>query len=994
MLELMRPIRLYWSASPSRTRVRLAAFFATLALLAVSLPLFASPGEPVPIAPGTSYRQIYRAEGPWVINVVESELTQQYMELHSLLGQGSAIGRRGVSGMLAARASDSLVPVAAVNGDYFAMTGGAYTTVPLGFQVEGNEPITFPDPTRSAFYILSDGSTHIDRLKVNAWLFGPNNLMFPISGLNRPPEHGELTLFTPRFGKETRCADSITQLALTNMSAPIKSKGEVTATIGGIHVSSTRPIAADSAVLTANGVAAYALRHLKVGDQLRLQTAMDPNVGEIRMAIGGGPRLVRNGQISVENRIERFADSFAHRRHPRTGIGLRNNTVVMVTVDGRQPGYSDGMTLYEFAQLFLDLGCRDAVNLDGGGSTTMVVRNRIVNSPSDGTERRVANALALFSTAPVTGKPVRLAVEPAEADVLTGEKVPLIARGLDEYYNPIPIDQKMVRWDTSSLGQVDGQGNFLAAPVNAPTAGLVTARYGEMMAAAVVSVVPAPARVSITPERTTISIKGTQQFTVRAYDQDGRPVRFAPTRVTWRVEPAASGAKIDAKGLLRAPAKEAALTVTASIGSVTASADVLVGAVTAVLADFERPGNWTYSSVPKGVPGSVTLVEDPLRKSNHCIRLNYDFSQGDGTRIAEAVLKIPLSDTRTVSVRVLGDGESGWLRARIRDAADRPLTVDLAPRVDWSKQWRRLTAWVPEDSTPPLTLESIYLTEYHADRKPVGAIYIDDVGAEALPNGSPAAAKKEQLPDKGNPSPGEKEKAVGMAEHSRNVADLPIYVVRRTADAITVDGKLNESVWSRVQPVGDLKLMDGKSEPQLHTDVKLCWDQRNLYIAFTAIDTDIWGPMRNRDDPIYEEEVVETFLSSGGDVTRYYEFEWSPHNVVFDAKIHCPNEWGDRSTMTADIAWDCKGLQSAVQVVGTVDKRDDIDQQWIVEVALPFAEIGRDGKPPENGERWRANFYRIDRAGGGESSGWSPTLKGDFHVPARFGTLVFSNEAA
>jgi exopolysaccharide biosynthesis protein len=348
---------------------------------------------------------VYRADGPWVINIVESELTQQYLELHSLLGQGNAVGRRGVSGMLTARASDSLVPVAAVNGDYFAMTGGAYTTIPLGFQVEAGEPITFPEPDRSVFYILSDGSVHIDRLKANAWLLGPSNFMFPIAGLNRPPEHGELTLFTPRFGKETRCADSVTQLVLTNLSAPITSRGEVTGTIGGIDVCGARPIPDGSAVLTANGVAAYALRHLKVGDQLRVQTAMYPEVGVIRTAVGGGPRLVRNGQISVENRIERFADAFANRRHPRTGIGLRDSTIVMVTVDGRQPGYSEGMTLHEFAQLFLELGCREAVNLDGGGSTTMVVRNRIVNSPSDGAERRVANALALFSTAPVTGKP-------------------------------------------------------------------------------------------------------------------------------------------------------------------------------------------------------------------------------------------------------------------------------------------------------------------------------------------------------------------------------------------------------------------------------------------------------------------------------------------------------------------------------------------------------------------------------------------------------------
>jgi len=213
-------------------------------------------------------------------------------------------------------------------------------------------------------------------------------------------------------------------------------------------------------------------------------------------------------------------------------------------------------------------------------------------------------------------------------------------------------------------------------------------------------------------------------------------------------------------------------------------------------------------------------------------------------------------------------------------------------------------------------------------------------------------------------------------------------------EPITIDGHLTEGVWSRLESVGDFAHADGTGAPQLPTEVKMCWDDSNLYLAFVAVDTDIWGKMRKRDDPIYQEEVVEAFLCSGGDITRYFEFEWSPHNVVFDAKIECP-ESGDRSRMTADVGWDCAGLKSAVQVVGTLDDSSDVDERWTVEVALPFASIGRAGKPPVDGEEWRGNFYRIDQAGGGEFSCWSPTLvlPPSFHVPARFGRLRFSGES-
>jgi len=225
--------------------------------------------------------------------------------------------------------------------------------------------------------------------------------------------------------------------------------------------------------------------------------------------------------------------------------------------------------------------------------------------------------------------------------------------------------------------------------------------------------------------------------------------------------------------------------------------------------------------------------------------------------------------------------------------------------------------------------------------------------------------------------------------------ELPTYLCRKTPEPIVVDGHLSEPAWLRLNPVGDFWLADGSGRPQLPTEVRLCWDESHLYLAFVAIDTDIWGTMRGRDDPIYDEEVVEAFLCSGADVTRYYEFEFSPHNVVFDAAIRCP-ESGDRRFMTADIAWNCRGLDSAVVVAGTLDDHGDRDDRWTVEAALPFSEIGRGGKPPVHGEKWRTNFYRIERPARGrdEFSCWSPTLADppNFHVPARFGCLVFSDE--
>jgi hypothetical protein len=218
--------------------------------------------------------------------------------------------------------------------------------------------------------------------------------------------------------------------------------------------------------------------------------------------------------------------------------------------------------------------------------------------------------------------------------------------------------------------------------------------------------------------------------------------------------------------------------------------------------------------------------------------------------------------------------------------------------------------------------------------------------------------------------------------------NLPTYTVLRTPQPITVDGVLDEAVWRRLRPVGAFVVEDG-SPAHLETEAKLCWDDRCLYVAFSCDDPDIWGTYTKRDDPTYEQEVVEIFVNPSGDLVNYFEFEVSPRNVVWDGKIYNPDGTPTKNTRF-DASWNCDGLRTAVRVVGTLDDRTDRDQMWSVEIAIPLGAIA--DKPPADRERWRANLYRIDRGKKDEYSSWSATLtdKPNFHVPRRFGHLIFS----
>jgi len=223
---------------------------------------------------------------------------------------------------------------------------------------------------------------------------------------------------------------------------------------------------------------------------------------------------------------------------------------------------------------------------------------------------------------------------------------------------------------------------------------------------------------------------------------------------------------------------------------------------------------------------------------------------------------------------------------------------------------------------------------------------------------------------------------------------LPTYVCRRTLRPPVVDGRLSDSIWSRVPVFSDFRLTDGATKPNVRTEFRACWDKMNLYLAFTCFDPDIVATMTERDSPLYDEDCVEAFLSTGGDITRYYEFEFSPRNVAMDASVF-PDQSG--TDKVVDYGWNCPGLRTAARISGRASGRGGKGQRWTIEIAIPFSRVGRRGRAPAAGEVWRANLYRIQYGGKQpEFICWSPTLVSppSFHVPARFGRLVFSDSSA
>ncbi len=221
---------------------------------------------------------------------------------------------------------------------------------------------------------------------------------------------------------------------------------------------------------------------------------------------------------------------------------------------------------------------------------------------------------------------------------------------------------------------------------------------------------------------------------------------------------------------------------------------------------------------------------------------------------------------------------------------------------------------------------------------------------------------------------------------------LPVLVVPRIRGRVPIDGDLNKPPWNSLRPVGLVAShgCDAASGAPLvqPTALRVCHDGERLYIAFDCVDRDVWGTFRGRNERIYDEEVVEAFLAPSGDPRRYFELESNPRGAYWEGVIDNPD--GQRRSLRTDLDWVCAGWERAIRVRGTLDTRDDVDDGWAVEWAIPFAGLG--AAPPRPGTRWRANFYRIDQANGGEYSAWSPTFAepAEFHLPNHFGVLEFA----
>jgi exopolysaccharide biosynthesis protein len=351
---------------------------------------------------GIEYAELTREidKTPVKMNLLRLDLTKVRLDVEHALD--SAIGLERTSSIATRHGA-----FAAINAGFFRLDASIFAGDATGFLIINKKLFSESFGDRIALLIFngkSDTKVGIENVRVESFL-KIGRKTFAVSGINRERKNDELVEYHPEFGRTTLTSPDGAEIVVIN--------GKITKIING---KGSTVIPSNGFVLSASGKMWYELlRYAKIGvkakvDRIFKQTVecvsgpsysrgCEPFAVETAEdIIGGVPQLIKDGKIEITWEQEKSSKAFVETRHPRTAVAkLKDGKFLMATVNGRQPGYSVGMNLNELAAFLLELGATDAMNLDGGGSTTMFLGGKIVNRPSDKEgERKVSDAILVF----------------------------------------------------------------------------------------------------------------------------------------------------------------------------------------------------------------------------------------------------------------------------------------------------------------------------------------------------------------------------------------------------------------------------------------------------------------------------------------------------------------------------------------------------------------------------------------------------------------------
>ena len=597
--------------------------------------------------------------------------------------------------------------VAGINGDYFEINA---TGRPLGGMISNGVVLKSPRPNYNAqLGVKPDGSMVIGPENFTGSITdgSASHALTSVNVVNDVPNG--ITELTPALG------------ATGNLTGPatlvLGHRDGADLVVDSVQTVTSVPALTAQAegLLGAGAPGAWLAGTVHPGDTLGLSSRIGPD-NDLTQLLSGATELVRNGQPYTDP-----TGTPPSGVNPETAVGISKDGkhAILVTLDGRLgESTAVGVSPAQVAGYLLDQGAYTALLFDGGGSTEMIARRpgaaatSVMNTPSDGHERPVANGLFLYTRESAAGPATNVVVDGgAPVTTVPGGTIPLPVYATDADANPAAGTTSVQVLPSNLASWSNGQ-----LTVHQAGAGVIVARDGHAVSAQPLRVVTRLASLSVSPNQPNLNNGATQQFSLTGATALGQQaVVIANGAANWSVSPASLGT-VDGNGLFTAAASGSGLaTVTATVGGRTSTASVAVGSDSEVVADLSDVDNWSMRNTT-GAPATITLAPGDLPPgitAPGSLKLSYTMPAGSGVK------QLVMWDNNDIDIgpNSAGQNPTGigiWVRGdksgltlheqyvQVNGAA---LPLAETP-VTW-QGWQLYTAAIPAGTQFPITMDYI-----------------------------------------------------------------------------------------------------------------------------------------------------------------------------------------------------------------------------------------------------------------------------------------------
>ena len=629
--------------------------------------------------------------------------------------------------------------VAGLNGGYFDINASGQPTG--GAVVNGQILKTPPSGFNAELSVLANGTMTIGQENFSGTITD-GTASEPLTSVNIPSDAaaGHVTEITPALARTTQALSAASTVATGTVSG---SGGTQTLTVTGVHtgvMSLPVPAAGTEDLVGAGAGGTWLAGNVHAGDTVTIAQGFGAG-NTVTQLVTAATQLIKNGAAYSDPTGQPPSGI-----NPETAVGISQDGkhAIFVTLDGRL-GESTalGVSPAQVTGYLLAHGAYNAVLLDGGGSTEMDARVpgtsglTVLNTPSDGSPRPVANGLFVYTTAASPGPATKVVINGGSTvETVPGATVPVNIYATDADRNPAS-GTVTATVDPPALGTWS-DGEFTAKQAGN---GVIVARDGAVTAVENIKVVSKLASLTVSPAQPNLNNGQTQQLTLTGTSDQGATVQVPAQAATWNVANSSLG-PVSKSGLFTAAASGDGLTnVTATVDGTTAAASVAVGSVTSVIDDMTNISNWSHSTHGGA---TVTMSESagdvpPGDTSSSSMEFDYNFPGGAGVKqivfwpnTGDAVTVNSAGQAPTgIGLWVKGDGTGPELAESYIDVNG--TTTTLYPTTVTWNGWQLVVCQLPAGMNFPLTINFLDFLTISNPTTYTGTLKVADLSALYTP---------------------------------------------------------------------------------------------------------------------------------------------------------------------------------------------------------------------------------------------------------------------